>query len=224
VSAVHRDPDEETRRLAAASLADEEPTGWFERLYVAADEGEAIVPWDRGAPHPLFVEWAAARRLEGHGRRALVVGAGFGEDAEYLARLGFATVAFDISATAVRAARERFPASTVEYVTADLLAAPAEWRAAFDLVVEIFTVQALPDALRTRATEAVAGLVAPGGTLIVITAARDEDDGPMQGPPWPLTRREVEAFGSTGLRAVRIEDLGHAGDPAARRWRAEFNG
>ena len=224
MSAVHRDPDEETRRLAAASLADDEPTGWFERLYVAADEGEAIVPWDRGAPHPLFVEWAAARRLEGHGRRALVVGAGFGEDAEYLARLGFATVAFDISATAVRAARERFPASTVEYVTADLLAAPAEWRAAFDLVVEIFTVQALPDALRTRATEAVAGLVAPGGTLIVITAARDEDDGPMQGPPWPLTRREVEAFGSTGLRAVRIEDLGHAGDPAARRWRAEFNG
>jgi SAM-dependent methyltransferase len=224
VSAVHRDPDEETRRLAAASLADDEPTGWFERLYVAADEGEAIVPWDRGAPHPLFVEWAAARRLEGHGRRALVVGAGFGEDAEYLARLGFATVAFDISATAVRAARERFPASTVEYVTADLLAAPAEWRAAFDLVVEIFTVQALPDALRTRATEAAAGLVAPGGTLIVITAARDEDDGPMQGPPWPLTRREVEAFGSTGLRAVRIEDLGHAGDPAARRWRAEFNG
>jgi SAM-dependent methyltransferase len=222
VSAVHRDPDEETRRLAAASLADDEPTRWFERLYVAADEGEAIVPWDRGAPHPLFVEWAAARRLEGHGRRALVVGAGFGEDAEYLARLGFATVAFDISATAVRAARERFPASTVEYVTADLLAAPAEWRAAFDLVVEIFTVQALPDALRTRATEAVAGLVAPGGTLI-ITAARDEDDGPMQGPPWPLTRREVEAFGSTGLRAVRIEDLGHAGDPAARRWRAEFN-
>jgi SAM-dependent methyltransferase len=224
VSAVHRDPDEETRRLAAASLADDEPTGWFERLYVAADEGEAIVPWDRGAPHPLFVEWASARRLEGHGRRALVVGAGFGEDAEYLARLGFATVAFDISATAVRAARERFPASTVEYVTADLLAAPAEWRAAFDLVVEIFTVQALPDALRTRATEAVAGLVAPEGTLIVITAARDEDDGPMQGPPWPLTRREVEAFGSTGLRAVRIEDLGHAGDPAARRWRAEFNG
>jgi SAM-dependent methyltransferase len=224
VSAAHRDPDEETRRLAAASLADDEPTGWFERLYVAADEGEAIVPWDRGAPHPLFVEWAAARRLEGHGQRALVVGAGFGEDAEYLARLGFATVAFDISATAVRAARERFPASTVEYVTADLLAAPAEWRAAFDLVVEIFTVQALPDALRTRATEAVAGLVAPGGTLIVITAARDEDDGPMQGPPWPLTRRELEAFGSTGLRAVRIEDLGHAGDPAARRWRAEFNG
>ena len=224
MSAAHRDPDEETRRLAAASLADDEPTGWFERLYVAAYDGEAIVPWDRGAPHPLFVEWAATRRLEGHGRRALVVGAGFGEDAEYLARLGFATVAFDISATAVRAARERFPASTVEYVTAGLLAAPAEWRAAFDLVVEIFTVQALPDALRTRATEAVAGLVAPGGTLIVITAARDEDDGPMQGPPWPLTRREVEAFGSTGLRAVRIEDLGHAGDPAACRWRAEFNG
>jgi SAM-dependent methyltransferase len=222
VSAASPDPDEETRRLAAASLADDEPTAWFERLYVAADEGEATVPWDRGAPHPLLVEWAAARRLEGHGRRAIVVGSGFGEDAEYLSRLGFATVAFDISATAVRAARERFPASTVEYLAADLFATPAEWRRAFDLVVEIFTVQSLPDDLRPRATVAVADLVAPGGTLIVVAAARDEEEGPVQGPPWPLTRREVEAFGSTGLTAVHIENVGHPGDPAARRWRAEF--
>jgi SAM-dependent methyltransferase len=222
VSATSPDPDEASRRLAAESLADHEPTGWFERLYVAADEGEATVPWDRGAPHPMLVEWAAARGLDGDGRRAIVVGSGFGEDAEYVTGLGFATVAFDISATAVRTARERFPASTVEYLTADLFATPAEWRGAFDLVVEVITVQALPDELRPRATEAVADLVAPGGTLIVISAARDEEDGPVEGPPWPLTRREVEAFGSTGLRSVRIEDLGHASDPAARRWRAEF--
>jgi SAM-dependent methyltransferase len=222
VSAASPDPDDEARRLAAESLADDEPTAWFERLYVAAGEGETTVPWDRGAPHPLLVEWATAHGLEGRGRGALVVGSGLGEDAEYLAGLGFATVAFDISATAVRTARERFPASSVEYLTADLFATPAEWREAFDLVVEVFTVQSLPDELRPRATETVADLVAPGGTLIVVAAARDEEDGPVQGPPWPLTRREVEAFGSTRLRAVRIEDLGQAGDPAARRWRAEF--
>jgi SAM-dependent methyltransferase len=223
VSAARPDPDEEARRLAAESLADDEPTGWFERLYVAADEGETTVPWDRGAPHPLLVEWATARGLEGRRRRAIVVGSGLGEDAEYLAEMGFATLAFDISATAVRSARERFPTSTVEYLTADLFAAPAEWRSAFDLVVEVFTVQALPDELRPLATEAVADLVAPGGTLIVVAAARGEGDGPVQGPPWPLTRGEVEAFGSGGLRAVRIENVGHPGDPAARRWRAEFS-
>lgn len=223
LSATRPDPEEHAYRLAAESLAGNEPTGWFEPLYVAADEGATTVPWDRGAPHPLLVEWATACGLEGRGRRAIVVGCGFGEDAEYAAGLGFATVAFDIAATAVRAARKRFPASTVEYLTADLLATPTEWREGFDLVVEIMTVQSLPDGLRPRATAAVADLVGAGGTLIVIAAARDERDGAVDGPPWPLTRGEVEAFGEGGLRAVRIEDLQMTPDPAGRRWRAEFS-
>jgi SAM-dependent methyltransferase len=189
---------------------------------MAADRGETAVPWDRGAPHPLLVEWARARGLEGRDQRAVIVGCGFGESAEYVAGLGFVTVAFDIAATAVRSARRRFPDSTVEYLTADLLDPPAEWHEAFDLVVEIMTVQALPDATRPRAIAAVTDLVAPGGTLIVITVSRDEEDGPVDGPPWPLTRPEVEAFASTGLQAVRIEDLRDAADPTIRRWRAEF--
>jgi SAM-dependent methyltransferase len=216
------DPDEQARRLAAESLAVDDATGWFERLYAAADDGEAVVPWDRGAPHPLLIDWAAARGLDGRGRRAVVVGSGPGRDAEYVAGLGFATVAFDIAATAVRSARARFPGSAVEYVTADLLNVPAAWRQAFDLVVESITVQSLPDRLRPQAIAAVADLVARGGTLIVISGARDAEDGPVEGPPWPLTRAEVEAFGSSGLQAVRVEDLRDAAEPTIRRWRAEF--
>ena len=55
------DPDADARRLAAEALAEDKPTGWFERLYAAAEEGEAVVPWDRGAPHPLLAEWTDAR-------------------------------------------------------------------------------------------------------------------------------------------------------------------
>ncbi|MFE2429459.1 class I SAM-dependent methyltransferase [Streptomyces sp. NPDC059373] len=217
-----RDPDEEARRLAAESLDADDPTGWFERLYTAAAHGEADVPWDRGAPHRLLVEWARARGLDGSGRRALVVGCGLGEDAEYVAGLGFDTLAFDIAPTAVRAARDRFPGSPVRYLTADLLDPPAEWRQAFDLVVESLTVQALPRTLRPAATARVAGMVAPGGTLLVIAAAREEQDGRADGPPWPLTRAEVEAFAASGLRTVRIEDIRDAAAPGVRRWRAEF--
>ncbi|MDX6315797.1 MAG: hypothetical protein QOF44_5261 [Streptomyces sp.] len=217
-----KDPDEEARRLAAESLDSDDPTGWFERLYTAAAHGEADVPWDRRAPHRLLVEWARARGLDGGGRRALVVGCGLGEDAEYVAGLGFDTVAFDIAPTAVRAARDRFPGSPVRYLTADLLDPPAEWRQAFDLVVESLTVQALPRALRPAATARVAGMVAPGGTLVVIAGARDEQDGRADGPPWPLTRADVEAFAVSGLRTVRIEDIRDAADPGVRRWRAEF--
>jgi hypothetical protein len=197
----------------------DDPTGWFERLYAAAEQGDAVVPWDRGAPNRLLVQWADERALDGAGRCAVVVGFGMGDDAEYVAELGFDTVAFDVAATAARLARRRFPGSVVRYVTADLLDPPAEWHHAFDLVVESITVQALPPALHAEAAARVAELVAPGGTLLVISGARDEADGPVDGPPWPLTRAEIEAFGVGGLEPVRIEDLR---EPGVRRWLAEY--
>src|SRR5689334_10520121 len=137
-------PEEYADRPAAESIADDDPTGWFERLYADAAGGDAVVPWDRGRPTPQLVEWAEGTDLTGNGRRALVVGAGLGDNAEYIARHGFATVAFDVSPTAVQLARQRFPDSIVEYRVADLLDPPADWRDAFDLVVEVATIQALP--------------------------------------------------------------------------------
>jgi SAM-dependent methyltransferase len=199
--------------------ADGDPTAWFERLYVAADAGEAVVPWARGAPNPFLVAWADARGLAADGRRALVVGSGLGDDAEYVASLGFDTVAFDIAPTAIGASRRRFPGSRVEYVVADLLELPPAWRGAFDFVLESITVQALPPSLHARATAAVASAVAPGGTLLVLSAGREPDER-ADGPPWPLTRAEIDAFAGAGLAAVRVEDL--RGDDAVRRWRAEF--
>jgi 2-polyprenyl-3-methyl-5-hydroxy-6-metoxy-1,4-benzoquinol methylase len=77
-----------------------------------------------------------------------VVGCALGADAEHVAGLGYATTAFDVAPTAVRLARERYPASPVHYVVADLLDPPEEWTRAFDLVVEIITAQSLPEPYR----------------------------------------------------------------------------
>jgi hypothetical protein len=214
------DPNE----LAAESLAANDPTAWFERLYQAAQGGEAVVPWDRGAPHRLLVEWAEQRRPDGAGRRAVVVGAGVGDDAEFVSGLGFDTLAFDVAPTALRAARERYPDSRVDYRVANLLDPPAEWRHAFDLVVENITVQSMPRSVREQATANVTGLVAPGGTLLVISAALGPDDDPEAGPPWPLTRAELEAFAGGRLETVGIELTPHPDVPGAQRWRAEFEG
>ena len=63
----------------------------------------------------------------------------------------------------------------MDYIQADLLHLPDEWVRAFDLVVEIFTVQALPLSLRHQAAANVAQLVAPGGTLLVVEAVHDEE-------------------------------------------------
>jgi hypothetical protein len=192
--------------------------GWFEPLYSDARAGTRSVPWDRGTAHPLLAAWTAEQGLRGEGRRALVIGAGLGFDAEHVAGLGFATTAFDVAPTAVAMARERFPGSAVEYRVADLLDLPREWEGAFDLVVEIITVQALPEELRAPATAAIASTVAPGGTLLVVSGIRD--GAPEPGPPWPLTREQVEAFAAGDLELERLDRAPIPGAGGERRWRA----
>ena len=213
-------PHEDTDRLSAASLAAGDATGWFDTLYSEAEAGEATVPWDRPEPTALLAEWVRLTDLAGGGRRALVVGCGPGRDAEFVAGLGFATTAFDISETAIRVARSRHPDSSVDYRVADLLSPPAQWRHAFDLVVESNNVQALPRSLRARATASVASFVAPGGTLLVVAAA--ETAWGEDGPPWPLTRDEVDAFATGGLREESVQELPAEDDPLVVRWRAVF--
>lgn len=206
--------EEDASRLAHASLAAGDPTGWFDRLYREARDGSAIVPWDRGAPNAMLVEWAAGQ--SGDGRSAIVVGSGPGRDAEFVASLGFVTTAFDVSPTAIDEARRRHPESTVRYEVADLLDLPEQWRGAFEFVLESHNVQALPPALHAEASAAVASLVAPGGMLLVFAAA---GDGTYDGPPWPLTRGEIEAFASKGL----VLDHADAVPVDVTRWRAEFH-
>jgi threonine dehydrogenase-like Zn-dependent dehydrogenase len=194
-----------------------EDTAWFEELYADAEAGRREVPWDRGGPNPFLEQWVVERDVRGEGRRALVVGTALGDDAEMLAGRGFAVTAFDVAPTAIEGARRRFPGSPVDYRVADLLDLPAEWVRAFDLVAEAITVQALPLSLRSRAIDAIASAVAPGGTLVVVSGIF-EGDGPREGPPWPLTREELDRFGST-LRPVSVGVV-PIGENV--RWRAEY--
>src|SRR6476661_5227003 len=146
----------------------------FEAMYVGAEAGGAQPPWDYGAPRPQFVEWAEAQDLAGRGREALVVGCGYGADAEFLASLGFRTTAFDFAPTAISGARRRHPASEVNYLVADVLDLPREWQGRFDLVVESLTVQSMPPEQHSVAARKIAALVAPTGTLLVLATTRDE--------------------------------------------------
>lgn len=200
--------------MAARSVAAGDDTGWFEELYAAAAVGEAVVPWADLAPNPALVAHAPS----GSGT-AVVVGCGLGDDAEYLASLGWKVTAFDVSPSAVGQARARFAGSAVEYVTADLLDPPAGW--GFDLVVEIFTVQVLTGGARRAAIANCAGLVASGGALLVIARARDEDE-PEGRMPWPLTRAEIDSFADGGLTPVVVEEFLDDEEPPVRRWHGEF--
>ena len=195
----------------------EKDTAWFERLYAAAETGDAQVPWFSGGPNPFLEQWVRERAADGAGRRALVIGTALGDDAEMLAARGYTVTAFDIAPTAIERARRRFPDSDVDYVVADLLDLPSEWREAFDLVAEAITVQSLSVALRDQAIAAIASTLAPGGTLVVVSGIW-EGDGSRDGPPWPLTRSELDLF----ERSLRPVDVGVARIGAEARWRGEY--
>jgi hypothetical protein len=131
-------------------------------------------------------------------------------------------MALDVSPTAIAGARRRCPRSAVESVTADLLSPPHSWAGAFDLVVEVYTLQVLTGAARRTAIARTAQLVAPGGQLLVIAGARDEHDDPGT-MPWPLTRAEIESFRGYGLVDHSITDvLDDEDGELVRRWRAWF--
>jgi SAM-dependent methyltransferase len=212
---VARDWDLRGDELASQAIAAGEPTAWFDRLYTEGAQGQVSMPWDRAEPQPLLREWADASGLVGAGRTAVVVGCGLGADAEYVARLGFVTTAFDVAPTAVRLAAERHPDSSVEYRVANLLDLPAQWRRSFDLVVEVFTVQALPDPPRSAAIRAVSGLVAPGGTLLAIAFRQTAGADPQAGPPFALSREVMEQFAVDGVRIERVDAL-------EDRWRVQY--
>lgn len=174
-------------------------------MYAAAGD-QLSVPWANLKPFPLLVEWLDDKGA-GVSGTALVIGSGYGDDAEELARRGFAVSAFDLSPTAIERTHERFPDSTVDYRVADLFDLPAEWRGRFDLVVEIRTLQSLPIGERAAAAAAIAGTVGPGGLLWLFALGRDQHRrGEIR--PWPVTSEELSVLEAAGLRwESRREDL-----------------
>jgi SAM-dependent methyltransferase len=214
---VTEDPHARALALAEDAHARGDETGWLETFYAEAGGDTARVPWADGRPNPNLTGWLDAR--DNHSGRALVVGCGLGDDAEELARRGYDVTAFDVAPSAVEWARSLHPGSPVTYETADLLHPPAAWTQAYDLVVEIYTVQVLRGEPRREALLALPGLVAPGGTLLLVARGRDENE--IEGDlPWPLTRHELSVVAQL-LTTESFEDYVDA--EGRRRFRVTWH-
>jgi Methyltransferase domain len=212
------------RELAAEFIRKGDPTGWFEPLYQEGEAGKSTVPWANLRPNPRLLEFWNMHPLQTAGKTALTIGSGLGDDAEQLAAWGFLTTAFDISETAIRTSRRRFPSTAVAYLAANLLEPPPIWSRTFHFVFEANTLQVLPAALRSTAIEKVTEFLCPGGHLLVIGRGREPSD-PEGQMPWPLTRAELSAFTAAGLEEVSFEnllDIEDLADPAVRRFRVLY--
>jgi SAM-dependent methyltransferase len=206
------------RELAAEYIRNGDPTGWFETLYQEAEAGKSVVPWaDFHANCQLLGFWKNHPQ-ETAGKLALVIGSGLGDDAEQFSAWGYRTTAFDISETAIRTTRKRYPHSVVNYMVSDLLHPPSSLFQKFDFVFEANTLQVLPPLLRAKAMEKTASFVRPGGLLLVICRGRQPSD-PEGQMPWPLTREELSAFVASGFQEVSFEEIPEPDEPGVCRFR-----
>jgi SAM-dependent methyltransferase len=176
----------------------------FEEIYARAGQDLGAIPWAALAPNPALVGWLDQQPRPA-GDRALVIGCGLGDDAEEAARRGYQVTAFDLSPTAIRHCRERFPGSAVDYQIADLFHLPAYWNEAFSLVVEIRTLQSLPLPERAGAAAAIAAAAGPGGRVFVRALGRDDGEPPGS-RPWPVSHGELRGFIKAGLGEAEFAD------------------
>jgi len=217
--------------MAHEAARSDDHLSWFEKVYSGARSDDLEVPWGNKVANPYLKVWLDGFKPETvKVKSALKVGCGLGDDAEELNTRGFKTTAFDIAKSAIETATERFPDSAVNYQVADLFNPPTAWHQAFDVVVEIFTIQALPLHMRPQAYQKIASFLKPGGKLFVVCFGRsgvgpDGKTKPIPTPlrmPWPLTKEELDTFETAGLIETSFMESVDPDNARVRRFIVEY--
>ena len=216
------DPRERTKQIAAEFIEKGDALGWFDALYREAAGDNERIPWADLEPNKFLRHFAEKTNLQGHNRTALVVGCGLGDDARFLHDLNFRVTAFDISPTAIEWARRLHDETDIKFVVADLFDPPQEWYQAFDLVLEVYTIQPLPLEMRAKVIDAIANFVKfPGGNLVVVTRGREDEEEPTE-LPWPLSRNDLSRFAANGLRQIYFAEMLGDEEPPIKRFIVEY--
>ena len=170
------------------------PTDWEDR-YRTGD-----MPWEKGAPHPALVDFL--KRSQVHGR-VLVPGCGTGHDVRALAATADEVVGLDIAPSAIARAKAQPAVGGERYQSGDLFALPEKLRGVFDVVFEHTCFCAIDPSLRADYVAAVAGALKPGGHLLAVFYLDPGLDPGETGPPFGVTREELDTFFSPRFTLVR---------------------
>ena len=177
-----------------------DPLSWFEELYRSSRRDRGLIPWDWMKPHPFLVEWIEENQ---HTGRALVVGSGLGEDAAFLHEKGRKVTAFDVSESAVEWASQLHKGKEIDWLVGDLVQPEEMWKEAFDLVLEVHILQAIPEEIRKSAYRNLSPLLDRHGLLMCIGRLANGLEEENDAPPWPLSRDFIHQIGE-GLSEVEF--------------------
>ncbi len=173
-------------------------------------------PWDIGKPQPAIVRLASEGGIAGE---VLDVGCGTGENALYIASLGFSVLGVDVAETALEIAREKANSREIEvwFAAGDALQLERLGRM-FETVLDCGLFHTLDGDERLRYVASLASVTEDGATLYVLCFS---DEGPDTGPH-PIGQDELRAafdlsrgWSVVAIEADRIQTRRHAdGAPA----------
>jgi SAM-dependent methyltransferase len=168
---------------------------WFDALYrgdILLPGGDALrPPWELGAPQPAVIELADTNQI---GNRVLDSGCGSGEHVAYLASRGHQMTGIDISAEAIRIARQRIirMGLRAELRTGDVVQASRSL-GPFDTVLDIGLFHLLTTHQREQYAVSLGRVCRVGATVHVVAAAQFAKPNELQtafGPGWDFNDPE----------------------------------
>lgn len=152
-------------------------------------------PWNLQSATPEFLLLLEEKKLFQPKMEILVPGAGHGHDAVAFAKAGFTVSSVDLSPRAtqallINAAEEK---TTVQCFREDYFDMPAQGyhQERYDRILEYTFFCAIDPSLRPRYVEASTKLLKPKGAIIGLFFPTD---GRAGGPPFAVSRQEIEAL------------------------------
>ena len=163
---------------------------------------EGIPPWDIGRPQKEFIQLAQAGEING---RVLDLGCGTGENALFLAHLGFEVWGIDAAPNAIKKAKEkaRERGITITFQISDALNLQS-LRNRFDSVIDCGLFHVLSDEERPIFAASLSSALYPGGRYFMLCFSEHE---PGSYGPRRVTQAEIWATFSKGWKINYIREV-----------------
>ena len=108
-----------------------------------------------------------------------------------------------MSESAVEWASQLHKGKEIDWLVGDLVQPEQRWKEAFDLVLEVHILQAIPKEIRNSAYRNLSPLLDRKGLLMCIGRLANGLEEQNDAPPWPLSRDFIRQIGE-GLSEVEF--------------------